>query len=206
MSHANAFSRSRFSRMTFGWAAAGLVVLLPGPLALSLRYWPETLGAFFFAAVCLTLVQGERNRPKGCVAAGLLCGLLALVRTNAISLIPAVAVWTLLRKGGWRCAFAFLLAALGVLSFVPLRNYLVTRTWVLTPTEGAVTMVLGSNIPRNTNIASAFSGSPEHDNLLRLGMERLWDFEHNPSACYDPFAPQDNARMAPAYCACGLLT
>ena len=59
-------------------------------------------------------------------------------------------------------------------------------------------MVLGSNIPRNTNISSAFSGSPEHDNLLRLGMERLWDFEHNPSACYDPVAPQDNARMAPA--------
>ena len=83
-----------------GWAAAGLVVLLPGPLALSLRYWPETLGAFFFAAVCLTLVQAERikTRTSRFAGAGLLCGLLALVRTNAISLIPVVAVWTLLAK------------------------------------------------------------------------------------------------------------
>ena len=191
-----------------GWAAAGLVVLLPGPLALSLRYWPETLGAFFFAAVCLTLVQAERmqGRPKRSAGAGLLCGLLALVRTNAVSLIPAVAVWTLVRRGGWRCAIAFLLPVLGVLSFVPLRNCLVTRTCVPTPTEGAVTLVLGSNIPRNTNIDWGFSGSPDHDNLLRLGMERLWEFDRNPSACYDPFAPRTTLAWPPRYCGCGSPT
>ena len=137
-----------------GWAAAGLVVLLPGPLALSLRYWPETLGAFFFAAVCLTLVQAERikTRTSRFAGAGLLCGLLcgANERYQLDSRgrrldTPAQ------RRLAVRLRFS--IAALGALSLVPLRNYLVTRTWVLTPTEGAVTMVLGSNIPRNTNIS-----------------------------------------------------
>jgi hypothetical protein len=182
-----------------GWAAAGIVILLPGPLTLSLRYWPETPGALLLVGVCLALVREERTkRGASSICTGLLCGLLALVRTNAVSLVPAIVVWTLFRGRGWRSALTFLSSAIGVLCFVPLRNYAVTGQWMLTPTEGAVTMVLGNNVPRDTNIGWAFTGSPGHDELLRQGMEKLWEFDHNRLASYDPFSPEDNARMAPA--------
>jgi hypothetical protein len=182
------------------WVAAGIVILLPGPMTLSLRYWPETLGTMLFAGVCLALVGKDRTRSQGAssILTGLLCGLLALVRTNAVSLVPVIVVWSKVRGRRWRPALMFLAFAIAVLSFVPLRNYAITGEWVLTPTEGAVTMVLGNNIPRDTNIGWAFTGSPGHDELLRQGMEKLWEFDHNELASYDPFLPQDNARMAPA--------
>src|SRR5262249_8924919 len=74
------------------WATAVLIVLLPGPMALSLRYWPETLGAFLFAAFCVALLQQARMPRQAAHASGmgLLSGLLALVRTNAISVFSVI--------------------------------------------------------------------------------------------------------------------
>jgi hypothetical protein len=183
-----------------GWVAAGIVILLPGPMTLSLRYWPETPGALLLAGLCLALARGEgvKSGAASPISTGFMCGLLALVRTNAVSLVPAIVVWSLVRGRGWRFALLFLVPAIAVLCFVPLRNYAVTGECIVTPTEGAVTMVLGNNVPRDTNIEWAFSGSHGHDELLRQGMEKLWEFDHNRLASYDPFLPADNARMAPA--------
>jgi hypothetical protein len=130
------------------------------------------------------------------VFTGFLTGILALIRTNAITLLPAISIWMLFRKRGWRQAAAFLVPAVALLSLVPIRNYLVTSQWILTPTEGPVTLVLGNNMPRDTDIASALTGVAARDQLFRQGLDRLLEFDHNPSATYDPFAPGDNARMS----------
>jgi 4-amino-4-deoxy-L-arabinose transferase-like glycosyltransferase len=183
-------------RSGLAWVASVVVLVLPSPLDLSLHYWPEAVGAFVFALVCLRLVRGQCRASSVWrdAVTGLAVGLLALVRTNAVSLVPGVALWLLLRKCRLGAA-AFFLSAASVLAFVPIRNYLVTRQWVLTPTEGAITMVLGNNIPRGTDISSAYTGVPADDALLRRGMEHLWEFDNNPAASYDVFDPPDNARM-----------
>jgi hypothetical protein len=75
----------------------------------------ETL---FLALLVVTLLVAERalDTPtlRGAVVVGLLCGVLALVRTLGVFLLPALAV-LLWRRAGWRHALVVLAAALALL-------------------------------------------------------------------------------------------
>jgi hypothetical protein len=182
-----------------GWLAAIITLCLPNPITLSLYYWPETLGTVLFLVVCIGLV-GWVQRPsvRRGVGVGLTVGVLALVRTNSIGLIPPLFLGMLLRKRGRAGAAVFLVSAGAVLGLVPLRNYLVTHHGEPFATQGPVNLVLGNNIPRDTDITFALTGEPAHDRWLRRAMEHLYDFENNPAAVFDVFPPESNARMGPA--------
>jgi hypothetical protein len=189
----------RLSRRTWpGWVAAVVIAALPSLVNLSLRYWSETVGEVLFMLVCLALVHGDKGRTRhtvrGSIGTGFGVGLLGLLRTNALSLVPALFLWMVVRRG-WRPALAYLAIAVGVLGLVPVRNAIVTGEGVLTPTQGAINLIAGNNLPRDTDLAFARTGVPEDDLLLRQGMEHLWEFDDNPAANFDVFPPRDNARM-----------
>jgi hypothetical protein len=185
-----------------GWSAAGIVLLLPNLARFSLWFWPETPGTFLFALACSLAVrtEGERGRRLLAWAAGtgLGVGLLALIRTNAVSLVPALGGWMLLRTRSVRPAVVLFLVALCLVSLVALRNLVVTGQAVLWPTEGPVTAVLGNEIPRGTDITWALTGEPVNDAALTRAMEHLWDFKSNPAAAYDVCPPQDQVWMSRA--------
>jgi 4-amino-4-deoxy-L-arabinose transferase-like glycosyltransferase len=182
-----------------GWLPAVITLCLPNPIGLSLYYWPETLGTVLFLVVCIGLVSWVR-RPsiRGGIGTGLAVGVLCLVRTNTIGLIPPFFLGMLFRKRGRSGAGAFLLAAGAVLGLVPLRNYLVTHHWEPVATQGPVNLVLGNNIPRATDITFALTGEATHDRRLRAAMEHLYEFQTNPAAAFDVFPPESNAHMGPA--------
>jgi hypothetical protein len=177
-----------------GWITALGLVLHPALSKRSFLFWPDTLGTVLFLGLCVVAALGEtRNRRWG-LAGGLLAGLLGLFRANAISLVPAGALWLWWRRG-WRGAVTFTVSAGLILALVPLRNRVVTGAWVPLPTEGAITAVLGSNIPRGVGLRAALTGDRRLDRVLRRGLRRLWEFESNPRNCFDPFDAADNVHV-----------
>jgi hypothetical protein len=57
---------------------------------------------------------------------------------------------------------------------------------VLLPTQGPINLVLGNNIPRDTDISAALTGDTQHDATFLQAMEHLWEFNTNRQASFDP--------------------
>ena len=180
----------------WGWSIATLVLFVPKAAKFSIRYWPVTLATFLLALLvwCLTCWEKRRSGPW-LLAAGLTCGLLALVRTNAIILLPALPLWLLWQKCSWRQSVLAMTAMLSILSLVPLRNRLVTGNWALTPTQGPINIIIGNNIPGNIELPK-LSINPEYRRrVFYQGLARLLDFRRNPTATFDPFPGSENYHL-----------
>jgi 4-amino-4-deoxy-L-arabinose transferase-like glycosyltransferase len=181
-----------------GWVMAFVIATHPGLTQQSLRYWPESVATFLFAALALAIlkVEARKKRLGPCVETGFWSGLLALIRSNGVGMVPVVGALVAMRGTSRSRIVGFLLPALVLLALVPLRNYLVAGKWEPLSTEGPINLVVGNNIPRDTDISKLLPKDPTRSEVLRAGMEHLWDFEHNPAANFDPFP--DNAGMQPA--------
>lgn len=110
--------------------------------------------------------------------AGALLGLLALVRPNALLLVPALAVWMLwccVRGGGWRRAIvpgvALVVGALAALAPATIRNYVVARDFVPISANGAINLYIGNN-------PEADGYTPRVPELDRLTEMTGWSWFH----------------------------
>lgn len=90
--HARAAERSPGAGVDAGWAAAFALVCFPSAFVLASVY-PESL---FLALSLAAFVGAERGRPWGAAVAAFFA---ALTRIHGMALIPAFAVWALMR---WR--------------------------------------------------------------------------------------------------------
>ncbi len=130
--------------------AAGLIYALDPLLVLAAGLlYPETVAALILlSAVLLALDAAERDRPVRSAGAGLLLGVLALLRPTALVLPPVVATWIALavrtRGGRWLVHVGALGIAL-LLALAPwtLRNLRVHGQLVPVATAGTHTAPVG---------------------------------------------------------------
>ena len=181
----------------WGWWIATMVLFIPKAAKFSIRYWPVTLGTFLFALAVWCLVRAEKRRQAGpwLLAAGLTCGLLALVRTNAIVLLPALPLWLLFKKYSWRQVGLTVMAIVLVLSLVPFRNRLVTGKWVMTPTQGPINIIIGNNVPATIDLPKLRITSDRSQRVFRQGLSRILDFQSNHRSTFDPFPDSENYHL-----------
>lgn len=154
----------RLTREVFGarpalWAAFGLAVYRADLLLPALLLKPN-LFLPLWALLAWGLVRSRRARGARSAASwlglGVLAGLGALLRGNVLILVPALAVWPLVRArtlgtglpAGLRDAASLAAGVLLVLLPVALRNQHVGGVFALT-TSGAGTNVYGGNNPDN---------------------------------------------------------
>jgi tetratricopeptide (TPR) repeat protein len=131
---------------------AGLLLALHGPMILaSSRVLPETLVVFFLVLLALALTHLDKRAARGTSAvAGLLLGLICLLRSNAILFLPILLTSLALRGrgGGRRAALtssaAVLAGFLAVILPVTLFNAIVGRDFVLISTNGGVNFYIGN--------------------------------------------------------------
>lgn len=114
----------------------------------------ETFAVFGVALfTLLALRAGEGGRGRGYFLCGLAAGGCALLRTNALLLLPAALLWFWLRRdiaGGARRFFAaaalpLLLGCAAALLPAALHNFAASRDLVLTNYNGGYTFFLGNN-------------------------------------------------------------
>lgn len=149
---AYAFGRRWFGRTT-GLVFAGLMSF----------YWificfegellePALLTTLLLSFAYMLSLWTERITVRRALAAGVLLGLCALTRPNA--LVAAVGVlgwafWLSRRKGDLRgfvgAAAAFVLAAALAIAPATIRNYVVARDFVLISSNGGINLYLGNN-------------------------------------------------------------
>ena len=152
-----------------GVASAAIAALLPSFVFWTPVLMSETLFTFLFgcaiAAVLYSFVNGIA-RPHVVIAAGILIGLAALVRGQALILIPLAAVWWLLdgnqSKQALTAAGAAAIIALGVLAPWAIRNTVVMDSPI----------VLSANFGYNLRIGHA----PYSTGRYILPQD-LWDAE-----------------------------
>ena len=113
---------------------------------------PTLLIALLLAALCLLAGCVERAGLGRVFATGVLLGLAALVRPNALLLVPAAAlwVWWVVRssRNGRRAAGAAVALAVGsALAIAPatIRNYRVALDFVLISANSGVNLFIGNN-------------------------------------------------------------
>ena len=113
----------------------------------------QSLGMLLMTSLLFALVSfQDRPRSSLLVLAGLLLGLLALTRENALILLGAIPVWlwlrfrdeAALRRSAWLAAFA--LGTLLVLLPVGLRNYVVGDTFTLTTSQLGTNFYYGNSV------------------------------------------------------------
>ncbi len=145
------------ARSLFGHRAALICALLLSVHWAFIYYEGELQEPFLLVLLALSallLLQRWARRAtvlRG-LAAGLLLGLMALVRPNALAFVPVASLWmfwALRRRAGLsqsvRSAGALLLGA--ALAVVPatIRNYVVSRDLVLISGNGAINLYIGNN-------------------------------------------------------------
>lgn len=131
---------------------AGLLLAIHGPLILaSSRILPETLVVFLLVLLAIALTHLDRRTGRGTsAAAGILLGLICLLRSNAILFLPLLLASLAFRggSGGRRTALtsaAIVLAGfLAVILPVTLFNAIVGRDLVLISTNGGVNFYIGN--------------------------------------------------------------
>jgi tetratricopeptide (TPR) repeat protein len=136
----------------FAGAAAGGLLALHGPLILAAtRILPESAAAFLVAALLLALPRPEAGAARGrSLLAGLLLGLLALLRSNALLAAPFVAAGLLPPPGDgrWRTAAAraglLLAGAAAGVAPAAIYNAAVAGDRVLLAGSGGVNFYLGN--------------------------------------------------------------
>jgi tetratricopeptide (TPR) repeat protein/4-amino-4-deoxy-L-arabinose transferase-like glycosyltransferase len=142
---------------------AGLIVALYGPFIFYEGMVMKTFLSPFLTVLLLVLLdhagslgrQPEAGRADRAFAlAGMVYGLTALDRDNFILLAPALAVLALFLGGGWgrrgiRAAGAFTLGTILLVAPVTLRNWMVSRDFVLLTTGGGEVFFIGNNADAN---------------------------------------------------------
>ncbi len=154
-------------------------------------WWPMTyfIGELIDPTLVMTLslallltCAGWRRQPRLSLAilAGVLLGVLALVRTNFILLAPPLAIWALVvargRLGNRRALAQALALALGVtlaVAPVTLRNRVVGGEWVLITANGGLNLYIGNH---ELSDQEAVQG-PLIDELLGSWSWSLYDFD-----------------------------
>ena len=146
-----ATTRTLFGRAA-GLAAGGMLAIYAPAIFFDGIVQKTSLGLLLTSTTLWLLISfQERRRLLQVGLAGLVLGLLALTRENALILVPVVGAWLLLRFRGtpWpkRLVFVALFAA-GVLSplfGVAWRNHVVGDSWALTTSQLGTNFWYGNN-------------------------------------------------------------
>jgi 4-amino-4-deoxy-L-arabinose transferase-like glycosyltransferase len=128
-----------------GLFAAGLAALYPTVIAADGALMTESLYGFLAALSLLAAYRlVDSQRAGRAVVLGVLVGLAALVRAEALLLLPLLLLPLLRRRGGWKTAVVVCLAFGLVLAPWTIRNWSVFDRPVLVATEGGETLA-GAN-------------------------------------------------------------
>lgn len=147
---------ARFFNQKSGWIAGILLSLYAPALFFDLLIQKAVLGMFF---MCLLLFlmsktlhsQSQRLQPEIWVLVGIVLACFALVRENALILVPAVGLWLIFyfHKDGLKKILTralFLAIGLTVIFFpVTLRNYVVGGEFVLTTSQLGPNFYIGNS-------------------------------------------------------------
>lgn len=147
---------ARFFNKKTGLIAGGLLALYAPAVFFDLLMQKAVLGMFFMCLLLFLLSRttgqpGNQRQPGKWVLIGACLACFALVRENALILIPAIGIWMIIvfRNHGWqRTLVKSLFLGLGLcLVFLPvtLRNYVVGGEFVLTTSQLGPNFYIGNN-------------------------------------------------------------
>ncbi len=147
---------ARFFDKKSGWIAGLLLSLYAPSLFFDLLIQKAVLGMFFMCVLLFlmsktTSLQNYKFRPGVWILLGATLACFALVRENALILVPATVIWLVIYfwKSGWRQILIkgmFLAIGLTVVFFpVTLRNYIVGEEFVLTTSQLGPNFYIGNN-------------------------------------------------------------
>ncbi len=147
---------ARFFNKQTGLVAGGLLALYAPAVFFDLLLQKAVLGMFFMCLLLFLLSRtidqpGSQRRHGTWLLIGACLACFALVRENALILIPAIGVWMVMvfRNDGWqRLLVKGLLLGTGLcLVFLPvtLRNYVVGGEFVLTTSQLGPNFYIGNN-------------------------------------------------------------
>ncbi|MEJ2469503.1 MAG: tetratricopeptide repeat protein [Desulfuromonadales bacterium] len=147
---------SRFFNRSSGLIAGALLAVYPPALFFDLLIQKAVLGMFFMCLLLFLLGQtSEREnkppRPVYWILIGIVLACFALVRENALILVPAIGLWMLtdLRRSGWRPILKqgvlLLLGMAIIFTPVTVRNLLVGGEFVLTTSQFGPNFYIGNN-------------------------------------------------------------
>jgi 4-amino-4-deoxy-L-arabinose transferase-like glycosyltransferase len=142
----------RIARRCFGTAAglwAALLMATHWVFILAEADFQEPVFSVLFILLLIQamLIWAERKSLKLAVGAGILVGLLALMRPNALSLLPAIAIWMVWiqrrrKTAGWsRALIGFALGAALTIAPVTLRNWVVAHDLVWISSNGGLNLL-----------------------------------------------------------------
>ena len=155
------------------WFGPGVGLVWSGFMSV---YWAFIYfeGEFHAPAVLIPLLLGvvgllglwaASMAPRHCLAAGLLLGLSALVRPNALLFMPVVilwACWVAYRRGEWRPFFlaagGFIAAVVVVVAPATIRNYRVASDFVLISSNAGINLYIGNNEHADGRVADDLPG------------------------------------------------
>jgi tetratricopeptide (TPR) repeat protein len=162
----------RFARRRFGATAAAIAAALAATYWVFLYYEGEWLEPALLVTLTWLLLLAldrwlETRKEILLICAGLALGASALVRPNALFLLPAAAAWTVWilhppRWWGREAQRALALLATGALLMVApvaLRNALVGRDAVLISSNGGINLLLGQDREAVADHASDATGN-----------------------------------------------
>ena len=163
----HAVTRRAFGARAALFAALGIACYRPLLLMPSLLLKPNLFLPVAFGVVAAILAAHERDTRARWYGVGVLAGAAALLRGNALLLLPLVALAPFLLGGRRGAGVLLTLAGVATLLVpVALRNHTVGGVLALS-TSGAGTNVYGGNAPENPyGIATEFPfvrGIPEHE-------------------------------------------
>jgi len=147
---------ARFFNRRTGWIAGLLLSLYAPAVFFDLLIQKAVLGMFFMCLLIFLMSKvmdpdSNRNHPALWILMGAVLASFALVRENALILVPAVVTWMIVyfRHNGWRQIVSKgLCLAIGlacVFSPVILRNYVVGGEFVLTTSQLGPNFYIGNN-------------------------------------------------------------
>jgi tetratricopeptide (TPR) repeat protein len=143
---------SFFNRSSTGLLAGALLAVYPTAIFFDCSIQKSVLDLFFVCALLAVLGKLlERSHNRWWLAAGLILGLLALTRENALLFLPIVLVWLFIAWGGelWKTrlqwAGVLLLGLAAVLLPVGFRNLVVGGEFHLTTAQFGPNFYIGNN-------------------------------------------------------------
>lgn len=174
---------------------AGLVLAVyPGHLFYASLVLSETLFTLgLVLAMCLAVLAAKAGSLRLAIATGLLIGLAALVRGQALVLIPAIALFWLLATLRWRRTFLWtilaILSAIVAISPWTIRNYFSMGDFVFLSTNDGHNLFMGNHeeadgrvrLGANSWIMDKFLDLPWEERevesnryALEEGLEYMW--------------------------------
>jgi len=145
-----------------GLLAGYATALYPELIWYTAHFWSEVLFLALLWGAIERLVASERTATRApAAAAGLLCGLAALVRETALVAAPAAALWLVLgRRQGGRRAAVFLGACLLTVLPWTLRNWQATGDLVPVATRASFNLWLGNTTEPWDDVYREYHGTP----------------------------------------------